>query len=39
MKCSSCRKSFKRRHHYNPSYIAWTCSGRIKEKEKCTIKY
>lgn len=39
MICGECGEVFKRRHHYNPEYIAWTCKGHIMDSKKCSIKY
>lgn len=39
IKCSNCDNPFKRRHYYNPNQIVWTCTGRLKEKESCDMKF
>ncbi len=39
--CAECGNNFKRRLHYkqNGNYIAWACSGHLKNKEYCSMLY
>lgn len=39
--CDECGSTFKRRTHYKPSgeYIAWSCSGHLRDKNTCSMLY
>lgn len=41
IKCGICSSKFRRRHHYSGdnTYIAWACSGRIRNKDSCSMLF